>query len=141
MPVFVPWNKYLHKNKSEFNIQNSGLQCTSVQAPVKAPPGRMQLYSRNSIYYSYWNFVEGSKHKPVSFYQNILLLWTISCVWKAHYGGLDLKMSALLYSFFLEKYWRRIMTILHKMVIKPKVTQILLLWLQEFDNKLQTAVG
>ena len=49
LSVLVLWKKYLHKNKSEFNIQNNGLQCTSVQAAVKAPPGRMQLYSRHSI--------------------------------------------------------------------------------------------
>ena len=62
LSVFAPWKKYLHKNKSEFNIQYNGLQCTSVQAAVKAPPGRMQLYSRHSINYSYWNFGGGSKH-------------------------------------------------------------------------------
>ena len=30
-------------------MQLNGLQYTSVQAAVKAPPGRMQLYSRHSI--------------------------------------------------------------------------------------------
>jgi hypothetical protein len=57
----------------------------------RAPVYRQQLrllpdvcnYSRNSINYSYWNFVEGSKHKPVAFIK-VFYFYELLVVFKKH---------------------------------------------------------